>query len=465
MDDKYDVFISYSGHDANVVNEFVNQLEHEGFRLWIDRDGIQSGDAFKRVILQAIKNSDVVLFFSSRYSNQSSWTAKEIGVAVKYKKHIIPILLDGSNFNEEVEFDLINLDFINYQDVSMRGLMIDRLVKSLKAKIPNPIGQKLAEEARIKAEAAEHERMEQERRQNEEAEWRKREAAERKAQKEAGRKAAERERKAFQASNPPTTESGFTLSKLKDRLKNKKGLRIGLGIAAVAVVAIVVALVLRKPKQETVPINQLAELPVGNGSANSQDYVDLDLPSGTLWAICNLGANKPEDYGAYFAWGETHTKDIYNWENYKYVSGDYNRLTKYCNDFDLGDNGFIDGLKALQGIDDPATARGSGWHTPDRKQWKELLDNTTSKWVKRNGVVGRLFTAKNGQTLFLPAAGNRWDSELFNAGSVGFYWSRSLYIENSYRAWLLHFTSGACGIDDYGGRGDGFSVRPVFEKL
>ena len=113
MDDKYDIFISYSGHDANVVNEFVNRLEHEGFRLWIDREGIQSGDAFKRIILQAIKKSDVVLFFSSQYSNQSSWTAKEIGVAVKYKKHVIPILLDGSNYNEEVEFDLINLDFIN----------------------------------------------------------------------------------------------------------------------------------------------------------------------------------------------------------------------------------------------------------------------------------------------------------------------------------------------------------------
>lgn len=170
MDNKYDVFISYSRHDTNVVNEFVERLEREGFSVWIDRDGIESGDAFKKIILQAIKNSAVVLFFSSQYSNQSSWTAKEIGVAVKYKKPVIPILLDGSNFNEEVEFDLINLDFIDYQDVTVRGIMMDRLVKSLKTKIANPIGLKKAEEARLKAEAAERERLEQERRKKEEAE-------------------------------------------------------------------------------------------------------------------------------------------------------------------------------------------------------------------------------------------------------------------------------------------------------
>lgn len=102
-----------------MVNEFVERLEREGFSVWIDRDGIESG--FKRIILQAIKNSAVVLFFSSQHSNQSGWTAKEIGVAVKYQKPIIPILLDGSNFNEEVEFDLINLDFIDNQDASLRG--------------------------------------------------------------------------------------------------------------------------------------------------------------------------------------------------------------------------------------------------------------------------------------------------------------------------------------------------------
>lgn len=80
-----DIFISYSRYDSNVVNELVSLLEEEGYSVWIDRDGIESGDDFKRVILKAIKESKVVLFFSSEHSNVSDWTAKEIGVAVKYK--------------------------------------------------------------------------------------------------------------------------------------------------------------------------------------------------------------------------------------------------------------------------------------------------------------------------------------------------------------------------------------------
>lgn len=130
-----DIFISYSRHDSDVVNEFVTLLEQEGCSIWIDRDGIESGDAFKKVILRAIKESSIVLFFSSEFSNQSEWTAKEIGVAVKYKKHIIPIMLDSASFNEEVEFDLINLDYIDYSDASKRVQMKEKLVKSLKKKL------------------------------------------------------------------------------------------------------------------------------------------------------------------------------------------------------------------------------------------------------------------------------------------------------------------------------------------
>ena len=244
MDKKHDIFVSYSRHDTNVVNEFVERLEREGFSVWIDRDGIESGDAFKKIILQAIKSSAVVLFFSSQHSNQSSWTAKEIGVAVKYQKTVIPVLLDGSNFNEEVEFDLINLDFIDYQDASLREMMMDRLVKSLKAKIPNPMGQKKAEEARLKAEAAERERMEEERRRKEETERKAREEAERKARVEAERQAsevAERERQALQ--NTPISPTPHSDTPTP---KNKRTLWIALGIGIAAVVALVV--ILAKPK-------------------------------------------------------------------------------------------------------------------------------------------------------------------------------------------------------------------------
>ena len=127
----------------------------------------------------------------------------------------------------------------------------------------------------------------------------------------------------------------------------------------------------------------------GLTNANAQDnhtYVDLGLPSGTLWATCNVGANFPEEYGDYFAWGETQPKDTYNWSTYKYANGDYDKLTKYCNRSDYGNNGFTDNLTALQTGDDPATANwGSGWRRPSKAQWDELLANTTNQWTAKNG--------------------------------------------------------------------------------
>ena len=77
------------------------------------------------------------------------------------------------------------------------------------------------------------------------------------------------------------------------------------------------------------------------------EWVDLGLPSGTLWATCNIGANAPEEYGDYFAWGETEPKDCYNWSTYKWCNGDYDRLTKYCTESDYGYNGFTDGKTEL----------------------------------------------------------------------------------------------------------------------
>lgn len=199
------------------------------------------------------------------------------------------------------------------------------------------------------------------------------------------------------------------------------------------------------------------------GSANGHEWVDLGLPSGTLWATCNIGASKPEGYGNYYAWGETSTKSTYNWGTYKYANGDYDKLTKYCNNSDYGNNGFTDKLTTLQSGDDPATANwGSGWQTPSKAQWDELLSNTTNQWTTKNGVKGRQFTSKkNGQTLFLPAAGRRWDSELYYAGSDGYYWSRSLGTDIPYYAWYLDFNSGSCDVGSGYRRLSGFSVRPV----
>ena len=207
--------------------------------------------------------------------------------------------------------------------------------------------------------------------------------------------------------------------------------------------------------------NQLSFTTEVGGSGGDHDYVDLGLPSGLLWATCNVGADTPEDYGDHFAWGETQPKEYYNWSTYQHCMGSYSTMTKYCNNSEYGYNGYIDNLTILLPMDDAATANwGNGWRMPTREEWQELYQNTTCTWTTLNGVNGRLFFASNGSSLFLPAAGYRLDSSLYLAGSYGYYWSSSLHAAYPSRAWILMFRS----LDFFmssNGRPYGQSVRPV----
>lgn len=191
------------------------------------------------------------------------------------------------------------------------------------------------------------------------------------------------------------------------------------------------------------------------------EYVDLGLPSGLLWATCNVGADSPEDYGDYFAWGETQPKSDYSWGTYQYCNGSASTLTKYCNNASYGYNGFTDNLTTLQPSDDAATANwGTDWRMPTKEEWQELYSNTTHIWTTQNSVNGRLFTAPNGNSLFLPAAGGYVGTSLGGAGTYGDYWSSSLEADKPHRAWCLDFVSGNCGMS-YSYRKLGQSVRPV----
>ena len=183
-------------------------------------------------------------------------------------------------------------------------------------------------------------------------------------------------------------------------------------------------------------------LEVTTPAAPAHEYVDLGLPSGLLWATCNVGADSPEDYGDYFAWGETQPKDYYDWSTYQYCHGSDNTLTKYCNNSDYGYNGFTDNLTTLLPEDDAATANWrSGWRMPTETEWQELYNNTTHTWTTQNGVNGRLFTASNGNSLFLPAAGYLDKDSLKDDGSWSYHWSSSLYMMYSVYARGFHFSS------------------------
>jgi len=173
---------------------------------------------------------------------------------------------------------------------------------------------------------------------------------------------------------------------------------------------------------------------------DEHEWVDLGLPSGTLWATCNVGANSPEEYGDYFAWGETKPKENYSVDTYNY-------------------SGFVV-------IQDAATENwGYGWETPSIEHFQELInaENTTTEWITQNGVKGRLITSKkNGESIFLPAAGCIGEFSLL-AGSYGEYWSSTLYADDINCSYAFSFDETYCGYGN-GRRDYGRTIRPVRVK-
>lgn len=201
------------------------------------------------------------------------------------------------------------------------------------------------------------------------------------------------------------------------------------------------------------------------GGGMIEEYVDLCLPSGTLWATCNLGANSPEEFGDYYAWGETETKTTFTVGTYKYCNGDFYSLTKYCNDPSYGYNGFIDNLDVLLAEDDAVTVNlGENWCMPTKEQWQELFDNTDTTWTTQNGVFGLLLTSSC-NSLFLPAAGHYNGNtgvahDIEGVGSEGLYWSSLLDTNYPITSWMFSFTSNGGGTGT-SFRYSGQSIRPV----
>lgn len=150
---------------------------------------------------------------------------------------------------------------------------------------------------------------------------------------------------------------------------------------------------------------------------STHDYVDLGLPSGLLWATTNVGASHPEEYGSYFAWGETSPKSKYSWATYKYANGSETTLTKYCNDSSYGN---IDNKDVLDEQDDAATINwGEPWRTPTLSETQELINNCTWTQTSKNGVNGYTVTGSNGNFIFLPAGGvMQYNGKYFTERSV-----------------------------------------------
>ena len=202
-------------------------------------------------------------------------------------------------------------------------------------------------------------------------------------------------------------------------------------------------------------LTKLASILVGH-----HEYVDLALPSGTLWATTNIGANFPEDGGKFFAFGEIAEKGEYSWATYKWCNGTNRTLTRYCHSQYYGT---VDNRLELEAEDDAASALwGDGWYVPADWQFEEILNTAyvNPVWTTWNGVNGLLVTSlTNGNSIFLPAAGYRSGSSTTGQGN-GIYRSRTVAPNNPCNSQNLFFSSNAknLGLTNYD---YGLSIRPV----
>lgn len=194
-----------------------------------------------------------------------------------------------------------------------------------------------------------------------------------------------------------------------------------------------------------------------SGDDDGHEYVDLGLS--VKWATCNIGASSPEEYGDYFAWGETAPKSDDSWATYKWCEGTDSTLTKYNINSDYG---IVDDRTRLEMEDDAACANwGEKWRMPTDAEWSELMDNCISMWTIQNGVLGRKFVSKkNGNSIFLPTAGRWYEGSLVDARSHGYYWSSTLCTDAPDNAYCVDFRSRGIYLDP-GSRCQLLPVRPV----
>ena len=503
---KHDIFISYKRLDKDKVFEIKNFIENKtGYKCWIDLDGIESDAQFANVIIRAINDCELFLFMYSHNHTEiddNDWTVREINFAEDKKKRIVFVNIDNTPLTDWFKLVFGTKQQVDASsDFAMNKLCVDiaRWLKSgMKTDMRNTNDALIRIETdldcrvlRFKEELAiakadditeirlpkgTHKLTFEGLESKEDSytiikdikdldfeDYVEVKLLDKYNARKEREKALEEDERKIQEEQEQTEREGQNKEKEdKGRKRREKIISNNKWIyVTLTILLFVVAIILLKnnniSKSESEPTIEKPEITgaleseptiekpeVRDNYINGHEYVDLGLS--VKWATCNVGANKPEDYGNYYAWGETNTKSSYKEDNCTTYGKQMN---------DISGNPQYDVARKKWGVT---------WRMPTKAEMLELINSCTCQWTTQNGVKGYKVTGPNGNHIFLPAAGYRNGSSLFYDGDGGIYWSSAPNdYGHDYNAYGLGFYNGG----EYVGwgyyRNYGFSVRPITE--
>jgi hypothetical protein len=192
------------------------------------------------------------------------------------------------------------------------------------------------------------------------------------------------------------------------------------------------------------------------------DYQAVDLGLSVKWATHNIGAEKPEEAGVYFSWGETRMEVTrpFLWDTYKW--GKKDSLTKYCTE---AEKGVVDNRLVLDENDDAAyVCWGGNWRMPSTEEFEELIERCDWEWVELNNQLGYEVIGPNGNSIFLPAAGAVDANIILEFNKIGDYWTNELFKDDSNTAARFYFYNGKKTLEYGGNRYMGMTIRPVCDR-
>ena len=450
---KYDVFLSYRRKGGfETAKHLFDLLTKDGYKVCLDLDTLREGDFDKALLSRIDECQDFIIIIDSNafercvnsdYDPKNDWLRQELAYALKQGKNIIPVLLSGASFPDNLPPDISQIAYKHGPSYSLE--YYDSFYGKLKEfmhtkKVPTQrvwlfsiiavlalIAALLLIIPRVHSDSDIVPQVPQveEHQQNIATESEPLPAVESVSVQEKVEVVAPKEKEANSTPTVSSTQSEKSANSVSERYSQ-----------------------------------------IVSGSAAGYDYVDLGLS--VMWATCNVGASKPSESGQFFAWGETKSKSEYIWTTYTLLSDGNNkdnaRFTKYNFDIKSGD---VDGLYRLETSDDVADVIWSGgWRMPTKEELDELVSNCTWKWTKVDGVEGYQVSSKKSglekNSIFLPAAGFYQKKSVLNRGARGCYWSASIGTY-SHSACYLGFNSSlkrTYNEERYIGR----SVRPVYKK-